>query len=112
MRVKKGDDYVFKTKIAVSKFFKDQKLIAHLVSQGCFDSKDTVIDIGAGSGLISQELAKSGARIVAIELDNDLIPKLKNSLQNFTNVEIINADFRQVQLPKQPYKVFANILFI
>lgn len=51
-----------------------------------------VIEIGPGMGTLTVELAKRAKRVVAIELDRDLLPILKETLKEFNNIEIINND--------------------
>lgn len=100
-----------KRKLLSQNFFVDQKLVAHLVGKACFGKNDVVIDIGAGTGIISRELAKTCGRVIAVEIDDDLINTLARNLKNFPKVQIINNDIRQFQLPTTTYKVFANLPF-
>lgn len=51
-----------------------------------------VIEIGPGAGVLTYELAKVAKKVVAIELDKRLLPVLDETLQEFDNVKIINAD--------------------
>ncbi len=52
-----------------------------------------VIEIGAGRGALTLPLARSGARIIAVEIDNDLIGYLERLLGEYSNVSILNQDF-------------------
>jgi 23S rRNA (adenine-N6)-dimethyltransferase len=72
---------------------------------------DTVLDIGAGTGSITRELAKYCQHVIAIEKDPDLIEQLTQTIRGLPNVELIAGDFLHVELPAYPYKVFANIPF-
>ena len=72
---------------------------------------DTVLDIGAGSGVISSELAKRARKVIAIEYEPRTAAKLRDNMHEYTNVEVIQADFIGMNLPASPYKVFANIPF-
>lgn len=56
------------------------------------------LEIGAGLGALTAELAKLGGRVVAVELDPRLIPALSENLKGFENVEIVNADFLKLDL--------------
>ncbi len=60
---------------------------------------DRVVEVGPGLGTLTTELAKTGAHITAIEKDNLMISILKETLANFKNVKVIQADARQLSLP-------------
>lgn len=53
---------------------------------------DTVIEIGAGRGALTEKLVESGARVIAIELDRDLIPLLKEKFAENENFSLIEQD--------------------
>ncbi len=92
-------------------FFRDPKLVAHLVGKAQFVPNDLIVDIGAGTGTITRELAQTGARVIAVEVDTNLVGQLRSNLRNYPNVAVCQADIRQYSLPNQPYKVFANLPF-
>ncbi|MEA2020204.1 MAG: 16S rRNA (adenine(1518)-N(6)/adenine(1519)-N(6))-dimethyltransferase RsmA [Patescibacteria group bacterium] len=77
-------------------FLKDKQIIRTLVSAANISSKDTIIEIGAGTGSVTKEIAKKAGRVFAIEFDRDLIPILENNLQSFNNVTIINKDILKI----------------
>ena len=70
---------------------------------------DHVIEIGPGLGTLTQELAKKAGKVTSIELDRNLIPILKETLKDFSNVEIINSDALLFEPSENTYKVVANI---
>lgn len=57
-----------------------------------------VIEIGAGIGVLTAELAKRAKKVVCIELDTRLLPILDETLSEFDNIEIVNADVMKVDL--------------
>ena len=57
-----------------------------------------VIEIGPGCGVLTVELAKCAARVVAIELDARLLPVLAETLDGWGNVEVVNADVLKTDL--------------
>ncbi len=59
-----------------------------------------IIEIGTGIGVLTAELAKRAEKVVAIEIDKRLIPILEDTLSDFDNVKIINADVMDVDLSK------------
>lgn len=59
-----------------------------------------VIEIGTGIGVLTNELAKRADKVVAVEIDDRLIPILEETLAEYDNVKIINADFMKTDLHK------------
>lgn len=59
-----------------------------------------VIEIGTGVGVLTNELAKRADKVVAIEIDERLIPVLEETLAEHDNVKVINADVMKVDLHK------------
>ena len=59
-----------------------------------------IIEIGTGIGVLTNELAKRAEKVVAIEIDDRLIPVLKDTLSEYNNIKIINADVMKVDLAK------------
>lgn len=59
-----------------------------------------VLEIGPGVGVLTQELGKTSKKVVALELDTRLIPVLEDTLADFDNIEVINADVMKIDLAK------------
>lgn len=59
-----------------------------------------VLEVGAGIGVLTAELAKRADKVVCIELDERLLPVLDETLGEFDNVKIINGDILKVNLPE------------
>ena len=59
-----------------------------------------VLEIGAGIGVLTAELAKRADKVVCIELDTRLFPVLDETLGEFDNIKIINGDILKVNLPE------------
>lgn len=91
-------------------FLRSPKLALFLIGHSNIKKRDLVIDIGAGSGVITSALAKRCKKVIAVEKDADTAKRLRENLarQNISNVEIFEGDFREMKLPDEPYKVFAN----
>ena len=62
------------------------------------DKNTGVIEIGAGIGVLTAELAKIAKKVVCVELDTRLLPILDETLADFDNIEIINADVMKTDL--------------
>ena len=91
-------------------FLRSPKLALFLIGHSNIKKRDLVIDIGAGSGVITSALTKRCRKVIAIEKDAETAKRLRENLtrQNITNVEVFEGDFREMKLPDEPYKVFAN----
>lgn len=59
-----------------------------------------VIEIGTGIGVLTNELAKRADKVVAIEIDDRLLPVLEETLAEYDNVKVINADVMKTDLHK------------
>ena len=92
-------------------FLKDPNLVALLLDQSSLESDDVVYEIGPGKGLITRQLALRYRQVIAIERDPHLSAWLQREFASWSNVTIHYGDFLFYNLPRQPYKVFANIPF-
>ncbi|MDQ6788067.1 MAG: 16S rRNA (adenine(1518)-N(6)/adenine(1519)-N(6))-dimethyltransferase RsmA, partial [Acidobacteriota bacterium] len=73
-------------------FLVDQNYIDKIIGALNPQKGETIIEIGAGRGALTEKLVESGAKIIAIELDRDLIPLLKNKFGACENFELVEAD--------------------
>lgn len=91
-------------------FLKSPRLALILIGHSNLKKRDTVIEIGAGSGVITSALSYRVKEVIAIEPDHVTAQKLKENLtkRNIDNVRIIEQDFLDYELPNTPYKVFSN----
>lgn len=69
---------------------------------------ELVLEIGAGDGRVTRELASKARKVVAVEIDSDLIPILEKGLRKFRNVEIVRGD--ALALDYSPYKFIVGSL--
>lgn len=92
-------------------FLKDKGLVANIVRLSSITKEDVVYDIGAGQGIITDELVKVGGKVVAFEIDKNLYEKLSQRLKNEKAVEVKLGNFLEQPLPNYSYKVFSNIPF-
>ncbi len=92
-------------------FLKDKGLVAKLISQSTITKDDTVFDVGAGQGVITDELIKASGKVIAFEIDSNLFGKLEHRLEGIKSVEVRLGNFLDYPLPNYPYKVFSNIPF-
>lgn len=92
-------------------FLKNPRLALMLIGHSNPKKRDLVVEIGAGSGVITSALSKRVAKVIAIEPDPATTAKLRENLKKrgIENVEIVKQDFLDFALPQdQLYKVFAN----
>lgn len=75
---------------------------------------ETIVEIGPGYGALTRLLADSGARVVAIELDDELIPALRQLMQGYDNFELraadaLSVDYCEIIAPAETARVAANL---
>ena len=95
-------------------FITDTELLQKIVEISGVGADDTVIEIGAGAGTLSRELAKKAKKLYAFELDKNLAPILKQTL-DFDNAEVIFKDILKLSddeiktIVGGKFKVVANL---
>lgn len=92
-------------------FLKSSRLVDRLLDGSSIGPGDLVYEIGPGKGIITDRLALRCAAVVAVEKDPGLTATLRRRYANRPGVRIDGADFLECPLPRQPYKVFANLPF-
>lgn len=94
-------------------FLHDDALLSAIVAAASVAPGDAVLEIGAGLGALTQHLAQIAARVVAVELDQRLIPILEAELGAFPNVQVVHADVLEhdprAWFGEDAYKVAANV---
>ncbi|MFZ4816729.1 MAG: 16S rRNA (adenine(1518)-N(6)/adenine(1519)-N(6))-dimethyltransferase RsmA, partial [Phototrophicaceae bacterium] len=96
-------------------FFQDSGLLHKIAALAKVPAGETIVEIGAGTGVLTRELAAMypQSHIFAVELDQRLAPILNGELAEFDNVEVIYNDILAVDVGAlvngQPYSVVANV---
>jgi 16S rRNA (adenine1518-N6/adenine1519-N6)-dimethyltransferase len=100
-------------------FLTDLNVLKNIVDAAAISKNDNVIEIGPGIGALTEQLAQAAGEVVALEIDQDLIPVLGEVLAPYDNVKVINQDVLQANLPElikqeftdptRPIKVVANL---
>ncbi len=96
-------------------FLIDQGSIERIAQIAGVEHQDIVVEIGAGIGVLTERLAQKADRIIAVELDHQLVDVLKDRLSQYQNVEIhhvniLRFDFRKIAgSENQKIKVVGNI---
>ena len=99
-------------------FLIDTHVLDKICSESGLGKNDLAIEIGPGIGALTQYLAITAKAVVAVEIDKNLLPILGDTLKDYKNTELINADFLKVDLEKlideciQKYGEFDNIRII
>lgn len=101
-------------KVMGQHFLTDGRFVNQIIECAEISSKDVIVEIGPGKGVLTKALAERARRVVAIEIDSELTSRLEASLSKYSNVSIINGDGRRLEIesviPKgQPYKFVANL---
>lgn len=79
-------------------FLTNVSVVEDIADNCCDDSESTILEIGPGIGSLTRELAVRYKRVIAVEIDHGLIPVLKYTLGEFSNVTVINQDVMKTDL--------------
>ena len=94
-------------------FLVDASMLEKIVETAGIGEDDAVLEIGPGLGAMTQLLAERAGSVTAVEIDKELIPILKETLADCSNVNIINGDIMKQDLKELcgggKYKVVANL---
>ena len=98
-------------------FLIDTHVLDKIIRAADIGKDDMVLEIGPGIGTMTQYLAEAAGKVVAVEIDRNLIPILQDTLGGYENVLIINEDVLKLDLRKlvqeenegKPVKVVANL---
>lgn len=83
-------------------------MAAELVRDAGVRPDDLVVDLGAGSGRLTAELARCARRVIAVELDSFWAERLRG---RWEAVQVVAGDAACVALPSEPFRVVANLPF-
>lgn len=91
-------------------FLRSPRLALILIGHSNLKKRDLVVEIGAGSGVITSALSHRVRQVIAVEPDHATAEKLRENLKKrqIENVVVMEKDFLDLELPNEPYKVFSN----
>lgn len=94
-------------------FLVDPQAVQKIVDGAEVGPEDTVLEIGPGPGILTVHLAERAERVIAVELDDEMLEPLRQALGDKENVEIVHGDILEQEIPALvgdgPYKVVANL---
>ena len=95
-------------------FLVDKNVIDRVIAAVTPRSDETIIEIGPGRGALTSHLIEKSGRVVAIEFDHDLVPRLRSQFAGHANLKLIEADaltadFCEAIQPAQHARVLANL---
>lgn len=93
-------------------FLVNRHVLDRILSSAGIEPGEAVLEVGAGVGTLTVALARAGARVTAVEVDDRFIPLLKMVCAPYPNVRIVRADAMTLtpeMLPEAPEKVVANL---
>ncbi|WP_010279419.1 16S rRNA (adenine(1518)-N(6)/adenine(1519)-N(6))-dimethyltransferase RsmA [Paenibacillus senegalensis] len=99
-------------------FLVDQNILARIVDAANLREDEGVLEIGPGIGALTEKLAREAGRVVAVEIDQRLLPILRDTLSVYPKVTVIHGDVLKLSLKEifdqhfakdQPVSVVANL---
>ena len=94
-------------------FLIDRAVLAKIVEAAEIGRADEVLEVGAGTGVLTRELAQCARRVVAVELERDMLALLEKTTQQFANIELLARNLLFVDPAEvfgdAPYKLVANL---
>ncbi|HOJ09173.1 MAG TPA: 16S rRNA (adenine(1518)-N(6)/adenine(1519)-N(6))-dimethyltransferase RsmA [Clostridiales bacterium] len=93
--------YIKPTKSLGQNFLVDDFACRGIIEALNIKNDDLIIEIGAGLGALSKDIAEKAGRFIAVEIDKHLIPALTDLLKDYSNTQIINTDFLDLDIEKE-----------
>lgn len=98
-------------------FLIDTRVLDKIIAAAAITKDDCVLEVGPGIGTMTQYLAEHAKKVIAVEIDDNLIPILQDTLSPYDNIELIHNDILKVDIAhlaakynnNQPLKVVANL---
>jgi len=94
-------------------FLIDRATLQRIIEAAEINAGEQVLELGAGTGVLTRELARHARRVVAVELERDMLSLLAETTRNFANVELIERNLLYVDpaaiFGAEAYKLVANL---
>lgn len=95
------EKYVRPSKKLGQNFLISRNILKKIVTAANIEKTDVILEIGPGIGTLTYELAKKAKKVIAIEKDRKMVEILKETLKDFSNVEIIEGDILKTNSKQQ-----------
>jgi 16S rRNA (adenine1518-N6/adenine1519-N6)-dimethyltransferase len=109
---------IFPRKKLSQSFLVEESILDKMISYASINRDDSVLEVGAGLGFLTERLAKVSGRVIAVEIDPKLTRILAHRLSGYRNVIILRGDILKVQVPEfnkvvsvPPYSISSPLLF-
>lgn len=94
-------------------FLIDRSVLMRIVEAAEITASDAILEVGAGTGVLTRELAQRARRVVAVELERDMLALLEKTTQRYANVELLARNLLFLNpvdvFGHAPYKLVANL---
>lgn len=95
-------------------FLHDENVVRKIAQAIAAKPGELIVEIGPGFGLLTGYLVRSGCRLVAVEIDQRLLPELQSQFSDFANFTLVHGDFREfdlktLQAPPAGVRLVGNI---
>ncbi|WP_246257857.1 ribosomal RNA small subunit methyltransferase A [Amycolatopsis anabasis] len=90
-------------------FLATPRIVDGLLRSCPVETDDLVLDLGAGLGAITAPLARTGAKVVAVERDPEFVRRLRERFAGHGNVRVVTGDVRKIPLPHKAFVVVSSI---
>lgn len=109
-------EFNFKKKFGQN-FLIDTHVLDKIIFAAGITKDDMVLEVGPGIGTMTQYLCEHARKVIAVEIDKNLIPILEETLSEYNNIKVINQDILKLDINKmveeenqgRPIKVVANL---
>ena len=88
-------------------FLQDINIIQKIIQTAEIKNKDQILEIGPGKGALTKSILETGAKIIAIEKDQELVKFLENLFKDKQNLKIVHADIRDFLKTNQFYTQYS-----
>lgn len=94
-------------------FLVDRSVLQKIIEAAQIGPGDEILEVGAGTGVLTRELAKLARRVVAVELERDMLALLNETTRGYANVELVARNLLVLDPAEvfgvAPYKLVANL---
>ncbi|PCN49981.1 hypothetical protein B6U99_06830 [Candidatus Geothermarchaeota archaeon ex4572_27] len=99
-------------------FTVDPDLLRDMAGYAELSREDVVLEVGAGLGCLTRLLAERAGRVIAVEVDRRLVNALRDELSAYSNVEVVEGDFLEMDgfkvdkvVSTVPYSIASPLTF-